>query len=70
MYFVISLYIVHLYCKKIEFGEKIYISKTLPDGIIKYLEELESYSNEAVAVKEFKRMYYIQIVIYSIATLI
>lgn len=69
LYFVLSLYIVHLFAKKKDTGVMIYISKTLPDFIIKYLEELECYSENVIAIKEFKRMYYIQIVIYSIIAL-
>lgn len=61
---------IHICCKKIELGEKIYISKVLPDFIIEYLEELELFSKEEIVVKEIKRMYYIQISIYSIFSLL
>ena len=61
---VLSLYILHLYCRRREIGEKIYISKTLPDFVIKYLEDLKFFSESDIVIKEIKRMYYIQIVIY------
>ena len=67
---VLSLYILHLYCRKREIGEKIYISKTLPDFLIKYLKELKYFSKKDILVKEIKRMTYIQIVISSIAAII
>ena len=61
---VLSLYILHLYCRRREIGENIYISKTLPDFLIKYLEDLKFFSESDIVIKEIKRMYYIQIVIY------
>ena len=61
---VLSLYILHLYCRRREIGENIYISKTLPDFVIKYLEDLKFFSESDIVIKEIKRMYYIQIVIY------
>ena len=67
---VLSLYILHLYCRRREIGEKIYISKTLPDFLIKYLKELKYFSKKDILVKEIKRMTYIQIVISSIAAII
>ena len=67
---VLSLYILHLYCRKREIGENIYISKTLPDFLIKYLKELKYFSKKDILVKEIKRMTYIQIVISSIAAII
>ena len=67
---VLSLYILHLYCRRREIGEKIYISKTFPDFLIKYLKELKYFSKKDILVKEIKRMTYIQIVISSIAAII
>ena len=67
---VLSLYILHLYCRRREIGEKIYISKTLPDFLIKYLKELKYFSKKDILVKKIKRMTYIQIVISSIAAII
>ena len=67
---VLSLYILHLYCRRREIGENIYISKTLPDFLIKYLKELKYFSKKDILVKEIKRMTYIQIVISSIAAII
>ena len=67
---VLSLYILHLYCRRREIGEKIYISKTLPDFLIKYLKELKYFSKKDILVKEMKRLTYIQIVISSIAAII
>ena len=67
---VLSLYILHLYCRRREIGEKIYISKTLPDFLIKYLKELKYFSKKDILVKAIKRMTYIQIVISSIAAII
>ena len=67
---VLSLYILHLYCRKREIGENIYISKTLPDFLIKYLKELKYFSKKDILAKEIKRMTYIQIVISSIAAII
>ena len=61
---VLSLYILHLYCRRREIGEKIYISKTLPDFVIKYLEDLKFFSESDIAIKVIKRMYYKQIVLY------
>ena len=61
---VLSLYILHLYCRRREIGEKIYISKTLPDFLIKYLEDLKFFSESDIAIKVIKRMYYKQIVLY------
>ena len=69
LYFIISLYILHTYSFKKELGEKIYISNTLPDFVIKALKELKSFSMDEILLKEIKRMYYIQIVIYSIIAL-
>jgi hypothetical protein len=69
LYFIISLYILHTYSFKKELGEKIYISKTLPDFVIKALKELKSFSTDEILLKEIKRMYYIQIVIYSFLSL-
>ena len=70
IHFVLSLYILHIYCVKRDKGEKIYISKTLPDFLIKYLKELKYFSKKDILVKEIKRMTYIQIVISSIAAII
>ena len=70
IHFVLSLYILHIYCRRREIGEKIYISKTLPDFLIKYLKELKYFSKKDILVKEIKRMTYIQIVISSIAAII
>ena len=70
IHFVLSLYILHIYCVKRDKGEKIYISKTLPDFVIKYLEDLKFFSESDIVIKEIKRMYYIQIVISSIAAII
>ena len=70
IHFVLSLYIIHIYCVKRDKGEKIYISKTLPDFLIKYLKELKYFSKKDILVKEIKRMTYIQIVISSIAAII
>ena len=64
IHFVLSLYILHIYCVKRDKGEKMYISKTLPDFLIKYLEELKFFSESDIAIKVIKRMYYIQIVLY------
>ena len=64
IHFVLSLYILHIYCVKRDKGEKIYISKTLPDFVIKYLEDLKFFSESDIAIKVIKRMYYIQIVLY------
>ena len=70
IHFVLSLYILHIYCVKRDKGENIYISKTLPDFVIKYLEDLKFFSESDIVIKEIKRMYYIQIVISSIAAII
>ena len=35
LYYILGLYILHVYVKKRELGEKIYISKVLPDFKIK-----------------------------------
>ena len=70
IFFVLSLYILHIYCVKRDKGENIYISKTLPDFVIKYLEDLKFFSESDIVIKEIKRMYYIQIVISSIAAII
>ena len=64
IHFVLSLYIIHIYCVKRDKGEKIYISKTLPDFVIKYLEDLKFFSESDIAIKVIKRMYYKQIVLY------
>ena len=64
IHFVLSLYILHIYCVKRDKGEKIYISKTLPDFLIKYLEDLKFFSESDIAIKVIKRMYYKQIVLY------
>ena len=64
IHFVLSLYILHIYCVKRDKGEKIYISKTLPDFVIKYLEDLKFFSESDIAIKVIKRMYYKQIVLY------
>ena len=64
IHFVLSLYILHTYCVKRDKGEKIYISKTLPDFVIKYLEDLKFFSESDIAIKVIKRMYYKQIVLY------
>ena len=64
IHFVLSLYILHIYCVKREIGENIYISKTLPDFVIKYLEDLKFFSESDIAIKVIKRMYYKQIVLY------
>ena len=61
---VLSLYILHLYCRRREIGENIYISKTLPDFVIKYLEDLKFFSESDIAIKVIKKMYYKQIVLY------
>lgn len=34
LYFIISLYILHIYCLKRELGQQIYISKTLPADFV------------------------------------
>ena len=70
IHFVLSLYILHIYSVKRDKGENIYISKTLPDFLIKYLKELKYFSKKDILVKEIKRMTYIQIVISSIAAII
>ena len=70
IHFVLSLYILHIYCVKRDKGENIYISKTLPDFLIKYLKELKYFSKKDILAKEIKRMTYIQIVISSIAAII
>ena len=70
IFFVLSLYILHIYSVKRDKGENIYISKTLPDFLIKYLKELKYFSKKDILVKEIKRMTYIQIVISSIAAII
>ena len=64
IHFVLSLYILHIYCVKRDKGENIYISKTLPDFVIKYLEDLKFFSESDIAIKVIKRMYYKQIVLY------
>ena len=64
IHFVLSLYILHIYCRRRDIGEKIYISKTLPDFVIKYLEDLKFFSESDIAIKVIKRMYYKQIVLY------
>ena len=64
IHFVLSLYILHIYCVKRDKGEKIYISKTLPDFVIKYLEDLKFFSESDIAIKVIKKMYYKQIVLY------
>ena len=64
IHFVLSLYILHIYCVKRDKGKKIYISKTLPDFVIKYLEDLKFFSESDIAIKVIKRMYYKQIVLY------
>ena len=64
IFFVLSLYILHIYCVKRDKGEKMYISKTLPDFVIKYLEDLKFFSESDIAIKVIKRMYYKQIVLY------
>ena len=64
IHFVLSLYILHIYCVKRDKGEKMYISKTLPDFVIKYLEDLKFFSESDIAIKVIKRMYYKQIVLY------
>ena len=70
IFFVLSLYILHIYSVKRDKGENIYISKTLPDFVIKYLEDLKFFSESDIVIKEIKRMYYIQIVISFIAAII
>ena len=70
IHFVLSLYILHIYCRRREIGENIYISKTLPDFVIKYLEDLKFFSESDIVIKEIKRMYYIQIVIYFIIAIL
>ena len=64
IHFVLSLYILHIYCVKRDKGENIYISKTLPDFVIKYLEDLKFFSESDIAIKVIKKMYYKQIVLY------
>ena len=64
IHFVLSLYILHIYCVKRDKGKKIYISKTLPDFVIKYLEDLKFFSESDIAIKVIKKMYYKQIVLY------
>ena len=64
IHFVLSLYILHIYCRRREIGENIYISKTLPDFVIKYLEDLKFFSESDIAIKVIKKMYYKQIVLY------
>ena len=70
LYYIVGLYILHVYVKKRELGEKIYISKVLPDFIIKKLEDLKLFSEKDVLIREIKRLYYGQIVICSIAVII
>ena len=70
IFFVLSLYILHIYSVKRDKGENIYISKTLPDFVIKYLEDLKFFRESDIDIKEIKRMYYIQIVISYIAAII
>ena len=70
LYFIISLYILHIYTKKLDFSEIIYIPKTLPDFVVKYLEVLKHISSDKLLLKEIKRMYYIMITIFFLFALL
>jgi len=70
IYFIINLYVLHLFSKSLEKKDKIFIPKTLPEFLIKKLETLELISKDNIILKEVTRMYYIQINIYLLFSVI